>query len=1104
MNKSKFLKKSLAMVLAVMLVVAMIPLGASAAPGTTVVNDGTVLTIATARGTLEGSGTSYTDTLPYNQSGPETLTVELAEGTAYDGGIKSVVTKADDTTVEGTALAIEVANGAKKVTFKAVSSDGKKESAEYTVTMNQPAPSGSVAIKEAKMDGEIKGVINNKTITFTIPWGYAGAKAVTATLEYPNLDTPLSPVTGVVGTDVPMPVTAQNGATDTYTIVTKEMEPVSQISVGGVAAVLDEETGKYVVTLPEGTKPDEAVAISYRLVNNGDVKIAKAEWAGKEFTNGAKKAKDGTDITVADNQDYTLTFTSNKTTTKAYTVHVDITKSKDATIKSFTATGTTKDAEGNATGTFTETGTVNGKKLTVVLPYSTDLEHVKLKFTPTTTGAAIAKVDGNSSFVENDTEINLKDREVLVDVVAVDGTTHMYYELSATTAPNPYGNPTISGAVLTIGKGTDDEKEYTGVISGTTITFTVPYATDVATVNTWTNYTFAKSFATNYDSEDNFDTEDPFKDNNTLSLTSQTGDKVTYTLVYKKEAAKTGKTVSGFSFSRAQQSDKVTADNTYNVTVSGTKVSITLPFSDKGPGEDNGTTNETVMVPTFTLPEGAALYIAKAGTLDATVIASGYNAEDADTDPKEAKCKTIKIQDLAATATENGEKKFTTKIVVADEAAKVELVGKSTVPMTDLDADPYKGHVTVYDVEVKFAAAETGHTLTALSADKGLVTSKVTGSTVEITVPASYVNENASGTKTFYADYTASKLATVKAGSNVMPATAPDTADQEGALKVVKNGDALEIHSANGSGTYSAFTTITVENEAKTASSPYTVTVKAAPAETGADVTSLKVNNTVGVINKTAKTVTVTLPYGTDLTAVTMEYEVSKLAQTPVLSIAGTPDPDDADTTLYNVSEPFTITVTAEDGKTTKVYTVTVTANEQFSDVKATDYFYADVYAAASAGIVKGNDKGQFLPRTNVTRRDFALMVVRMLGVEEEAAKYTTTTFTDVAKNDYALGAIAYCAENGIINGDGKGHFMPGSAITREAAAQMTAKALKLTLGTTSTEFKDDASISSWAKAAVAACAKEGIIKGSNGNYMPKANIQRCDAAAILVRALNK
>lgn len=1101
MNKSKFLKKSLAMVLAVMLVVAMIPLGASAAPGSTTVNDGVVLTITTAAGTLEKTGEkSYTDTLPYNQSGPETLTVELAEGTVYDGGIKSVVTKADDTTVEGTALAIEVANGAKKVTFKAVSSDGKKESAEYTVTMNQPAPSGSVAIKEAKMDGEIKGVINNKTITFTIPWGYAGAKAVTATLEYPNLDTPLSPVTGVVGTDVPMPVTAQNGATDTYTIVTKEMEPVSQISVGGVAAVLDEETGKYVVTLPEGTKPDEAVAISYRLVNNGDVKIAKAEWAGKEFTNGAKKAKDGTDITVADNQDYTLTFTSNKTTTKAYTVHVDITKSKDATIKSFTATGTTKDAEGNATGTFTETGTVNGKKLTVVLPYSTDLEHVKLEFTPTTTGAAIAKVAG-AAFTANTTEVDLKDKEVLVDVVAVDGTTHMYYELSATTAPNPYGNPTISGAVLTIGKGTDDEKEYTGVISGTTITFTVPYATTAAAVNTWTNYTFAKSFATNYDSEDNFDTEDPFKDNNTLSLTSQTGDKVTYTLVYKKEAAKTGKTVSGFSFSRAQQSDKVTADNTYNVTVSGTKASITLPFSDKGPGEDNGTTNETVMVPTFTLPEGAALYIAKAGTLDATVIASGYNAEDADTDPKEAKCKTIKIQDLAATATENGEKKFTTKIVVADEAAKVELVGKSTVPMTDLDADPYKGHVTVYDVEVKFAAAETGHTLTALSADKGLVTAKVSGTSVEITVPDSYKD----GSKTFYADYTASKLATVTYGGVTLPSEIPDAAGATGELKVVADGEGYKLQVFDGTWKdASAPAQIIVGNEAKTATTPYTVTVKVAPAETGADVTSLKVNNTVGVINKTAKTVTVTLPYGTDLTAVTMEYEVSKLAPTPVLSIAGTPDPDDADTTLYNVSEPFTITVTAEDGKTTKVYTVTVTANEQFSDVKATDYFYADVYAAASAGIVKGNDKGQFLPRTNVTRRDFALMVVRMLGVEEEAAKYTTTTFTDVAKNDYALGAIAYCAENGIINGDGKGHFMPGSAITREAAAQMTAKALKLTLGTTSTEFKDDASISSWAKAAVAACAKEGIIKGSNGNYMPKANIQRCDAAAILVRALNK
>ena len=76
MNKSKFLKKSLAMVLAVMLVVAMIPLGASA--NSLFVNDGTVVSVEETVGTLEmGTGKSFTDTLTYDAAGNETLNVKL-------------------------------------------------------------------------------------------------------------------------------------------------------------------------------------------------------------------------------------------------------------------------------------------------------------------------------------------------------------------------------------------------------------------------------------------------------------------------------------------------------------------------------------------------------------------------------------------------------------------------------------------------------------------------------------------------------------------------------------------------------------------------------------------------------------------------------------------------------------------------------------------------------------------------------------------------------------------------------------------------------------------------------------------------------------------
>lgn len=1087
MNKSKFLKKSLAMVLAVMLVVAMIPLGASAAPGTTVVNDGTVLTIATARGTLEGSGTSYTDTLTYDENQAETLTVAVDPTKGYDT-VKAVVT--DDTgtdAAEATGLTINVPNGSKKVTFYAASTtDADKKSATYTVTMNQPAPSTDVTLKAAKMDGTIEGTVNNsaKTISFTVPWGYAGSKVVTAEMNYPVTGSaPTVTVPNIGDTDVSMSVTSQFGNTDAYSIITKEMECISGITVAGVAGVLDTKEGsatkgEYIVTLPEGTNLDEKVVVNYRPVSNAGVKIASATWAGDPFTNGGK-------VTVADATKYELVLTSDATpeTHKAVKVNIVLTKSNDATIKSFTATATND--KGDA---YKENGTVTDKELTVVLPYKSDLTNVDLEI----------EVAEGASVVTGLTGLDLSEgKKVLIDVVAADNKTHKYYEVSATTAESPYGTPAITGSVLTIGAG-KDAVEYNATVSNNTVTFVVPYATTDTTVKDGT-YTWAKSFATNL-SPISYGS-DIFKDTNEIVVTSDAGDSVTYTLVFKKEAAKTGKTVSGVSLSTAATSDKVTADNTYNVTVSGTKATITLPYSFKA-------ATGTALHATFDVPEGAALYFndfaGTAANLNTTPIASGYNADDAESNPKQPK-NTITVANLIA-----GDPDFTTKIVVADETAKVLLASAGTVTLEDLEDGEYKGHVTIYDIEPKFAPAETGHTLSALTADKGLVTAKISGTSVEITVPASYVATDA--TKFFYPEYNTSKLATVRAnttltGEELNGPVADATVAAAGAVQVREktpvSGDTPAVYALyayDGTAFDTEVTKLVVDNELKSASTLYTVTVKVAPAETGADVTSLKVNNTVGTINKTAKTVTVTLPYGTDLTAVTMEYEVSKLAKA-VLAGATATTVDDV--TTYDVSKPFTITVTAEDTKTVKVYTVTVTASQQFSDVKATDYFYNDVYAAASAGIVNGKPNGTFGPRENITRKDFALMVVRMLGVEEEAAKYTTTTFTDVAK-DYAMGAIAYCAENGIINGDGKGHFNPGKSITREDAALMIARALKLDMSTTSTGFKDDAKIGSWAKAGVAACAKAEIIKGNNGNYMPKDNIQRCDAAAILVRALNK
>ena len=1063
MNKSKFLKKSLAMILAVMLVVAMIPLGASA--NELLVTDGTIKSLAADQGTLEGSSPSWTNTLAYDATSPVTLTVTLYDNSKYDvvnytvTGSNGKAGSEEVAKVVSGAHALEVDADAKKVTFYAATEDGKTKSSTYTVTFTKPAPSGSVAIASAKTTDGIEATVDNskKTITLVVPWGYTDEHA-TATLEIvlekPVSDAPITK-TITIGEADEVTLTAQNGDEDFYTITSSEMAlPLTTLTVGGVDAVVDsEDDSVYTVSMPEGTELGKEMALRFRVPTTNGVSLQKAEWNGTEVLSGQKPVV---------NASNTLVLTSNKGTSKTIQVNIEVAQSADNSVTSFTATATNDKDQ-----TFTEDGTVSGQKLTVQLPHNSDLTQTVVAVTP----AAKAVVRKIGSVVPTEADgvytatVDLSNgKELLVEVEAENGD-YAYYRLTATTADKYNDSPAITGAVLKIG-----ENEFKGVVSGYSVSFTVPYATTVEQVTDPASYTWEKTSATMVDYV-NF-AADPFTGTNTIRVTSDGDISLTWSLKFTKEAAKTGKTLDSLAFSTAATSDAVTEDNSFKASVSDKKVTVTFPYSYE--------TSDPDLVTCYEIPEGAAFYYGVNGTL--VPFASGYDEETkAPVEPEGPAVSDLADENLV--------------IVVADETAAVALGDEPAETVEDLAGDDYKNHVTIYEVDVKFETAATGHTLNGLATKDGLVTSSVSGKSVEITVPASYVDG-----APFFAVYSASKYAVVEAGS-VELKQAPVEGSEHSWMKVVSNGGELEIQVSNGS-SFVSFDTITVISEAGNGRTNYTVTVKSAAAESGAKVTSLKVDGYAGVIN--GRDISVTLPFNSDLTAVTVEYEVSKMAtHTCSLEGKGVADPDDPTVTLYDVTDPFTIKVTSEDRSTTLVYTVTVTARTQFTDVPAGAYYYDRVYQAAAAGIVNGYPDGTFRPDNAITRRDFAVMVVKMLGVDTTG--YTTTSFTDVAANDYALDKIAFCAENNIISGRGNGIFDPNANITRQEAASIVARALKLTRSTSTTSFKDDAKISSWAKSSVAACAKAGIINGrTDGTFAPTENIKRCDAAIIMVLSLNK
>ena len=272
--------------------------------------------------------------------------------------------------------------------------------------------------------------------------------------------------------------------------------------------------------------------------------------------------------------------------------------------------------------------------------------------------------------------------------------------------------------------------------------------------------------------------------------------------------------------------------------------------------------------------------------------------------------------------------------------------------------------------------------------------------------------------------------------------------------------------------------------------------VKWAEPNTDPLITAFSIDGYTGAIN--GENITVTLPYGTDLKGLVPTFTTSSGATVTINDesvISGQ--------TFVNFTHPVELLVTAEDEQHTKPYTVTVKLDEAFKDVKPGDWFFEDVMQAASAGIVKGQGDGIFAPRDNVTRRDFAIMLCRVLGVDLEGD--AVVPFVDVKPDDYGIVAIAYCASHGIVNGYEDTTFRPNEYITRQEAAKMISVAMGVS-NISDEKYPDDANIADWASDYVYMAKAAGLMKGDadTGNFRPTSKITRAEAATIMMNAYNQ
>lgn len=180
---------------------------------------------------------------------------------------------------------------------------------------------------------------------------------------------------------------------------------------------------------------------------------------------------------------------------------------------------------------------------------------------------------------------------------------------------------------------------------------------------------------------------------------------------------------------------------------------------------------------------------------------------------------------------------------------------------------------------------------------------------------------------------------------------------------------------------------------------------------------------------------------------------------------------------------------------------------QYFSDL-GNHWAAGPIYKMSLKGVIKGYDDGTFKPNDPVRRVEAVTMLVRSLGLEEQAKGATVlpAEFSDQKSIDqWARGYISAGVSSGIIAGEDLKSFRPRDNTLRYEAAILLVRALGLEAEAerrqgAAVNFNDLLSIPRAARGYVAVAAEKGLMNGTDGFFRPDKPITRAEMATILAR----
>ncbi len=232
---------------------------------------------------------------------------------------------------------------------------------------------------------------------------------------------------------------------------------------------------------------------------------------------------------------------------------------------------------------------------------------------------------------------------------------------------------------------------------------------------------------------------------------------------------------------------------------------------------------------------------------------------------------------------------------------------------------------------------------------------------------------------------------------------------------------------------------------------------------------------------------TVKLPYGQDGSKSTVIREDDSGNKT---NLGG----------IYDKENKKMIFTTNENSK----YYIT-NGSASFRDLQNYKWAEESINQMAIKGIVSGKAEGIFAPQDNITRAEFATLLVKAVKAIE---KDDDSKFIDVRPDDWYSDYVNIASKNALMSGKGKDIFDPNGNITREELAQAISNVLKSSGYELDgidylKEFKDRDKIAKWAKNGANLAVQFGIINGSNDRFNPSDNATRAETIVMLNRLYN-